>query len=309
MRALVIGYNAWDVTAVVAGAPPADAKTETPEIVAGGGGPGATAAFALARLGVSVRYAGVLADDPPGLEQARELTDAGVDLGLAVVVPGARSPRAVILLDPDDGTRRILWSRGELRRLRADEVSDDWLDGADLVLCDGHEPEAIAALAPAIASRGLPLVMDAGTPRAESAALAALCTDVVGAEGFAPGLTGRADHLEALRALRDLGPTRVATTLGARGAWALVDSEAVHVPAFDVPVVDTTGAGDAFHAGYAWGRLLGEDLVACLRRGAAVAALKCRRIGGRAGLPTAAEAEATLRDGNARPDEPPRRHG
>jgi sugar/nucleoside kinase (ribokinase family) len=73
------------------------------------------------------------------------------------------------------------------------------------------------------------------------------------------------------------------------------------VPAFDVPVIDTTGAGDAFHAGYAFARAKGEDLGSCLEWGSAVAGLKCRDWGGRRGLPDRSEVVQLLAAGIRRP--------
>jgi sugar/nucleoside kinase (ribokinase family) len=69
------------------------------------------------------------------------------------------------------------------------------------------------------------------------------------------------------------------------------DGEFIESSAFDVPggCRDTTGAGDAFHAGFIYAMLHGEDLETCLRTANAIAALKCRQLGGRAALPAAGE--------------------
>ena len=96
-------------------------------------------------------------------------------------------------------------------------------------------------------------------------------------------------------------------TFGEAGVLALAEDsdDNFHVPAFAVDVVDTTGAGDAFHAGYAFARARGETWSAALELGAAVAALKCRDWGGRRALPDLATAEALRRDGARRPERPP----
>ena len=69
----------------------------------------------------------------------------------------------------------------------------------------------------------------------------------------------------------------------------------MEVPAFDVHVRDTTGAGDAFHAGFAVGLLRGMPARACMRFACAVAALNCGGEGAQSALPTTAEVEALLR--------------
>jgi sugar/nucleoside kinase (ribokinase family) len=129
------------------------------------------------------------------------------------------------------------------------------------------------------------------------AELVPLCTDVISSALFAPALTGRADPEAALRALAALGPQRVAMTMGADGCLALADGSLEHVPAFRVAAVDTTGAGDAFHAGYAHARARGLTWLACLEYASAVGALACRGLGGRGSLPTAAEVATLLAAG------------
>ncbi len=293
---LVIGYQAFDVIIPVAGAPGPDGKVECEQMRVGGGGPGATAAIALARLGAQVRFVGPLTDDVPGRLQRAELEAAGVDLSLSPVRQDAHSPLAAILVEPG-GERTIYWARGKVPRLTPDEVDVNWLGDVDLVYCDGHEPEALLALAPAIHQRGLPLVMDAGSVRAGSADLVAVCTDVISSARFAPELTGESHPAAALHELARRGPRRVGMTFGDRGCLGLVDGQIQHVPAFRVTVQDTTGAGDAFHAGYAFARCRGADLLACLEFGAATAACKCRGWGGRQALPTLPEVEAMLSEG------------
>ena len=85
-------------------------------------------------------------------------------------------------------------------------------------------------------------------------------------------------------------------TLGARGGLIYCEGEFVRSPAFAVPggCRDTTGAGDAFHSGFIYGMLREDDLETCMKLGNAVAALKCRTLGGRTALPTAAELKEFL---------------
>lgn len=300
-RVLVAGYNALDVTVAVTGLPAPDTKTQTPPIRLGGGGPAANAAVALARLGARVRLVTPLADDLPGQQQRRELAAAGVDLSLCPPAPGAHSPLAVILVDAAAGTRTVLWSRGDLPAMDPAAMEDAWLDDADLLLVDGHDPFATGRLARAARARGRPVVLDAGSVRDGTADLLAACTDVVAAAAFGPAFCGPSRPRDVLAELRARGPRRVAITFGAAGALGLDDDGLVTVPSFAVPVVDTTGAGDAFHAGYAWALARGAGFAACLEWGAAVAALKCGGWGCRGPLPDAAAAAALVAGGARRP--------
>jgi len=301
---LIIGYNAFDVVVPLppeaCDFPRRDTKNEVPTIKVGGGGPGATAAVALARLGARVRLVTPLTDDEAGRMQRRELLEAGVDISHCPSLVGRLSAKAVIIVHPDTGERTIFWSRGDLPRLGADLWRSPWLDGMDLLYLDGHEPDLGVRAAQAARSAGLPVVMDAGNVREGSEALVACCTDVISSRRFAPDLVGTEDVRDALEGLRRRGPERVAMTFGQDGVWAL-DPDPVGVPAFAVRVRDTTGAGDVFHAGYALARCLGGSFRDQLRYGAATAALKCTGLGGRGHLPCHAEVLALLDDGVTRP--------
>jgi ribokinase len=288
-RILVVGYNAFDVIVPVQGFPVPDEKIEVSQVVTGGGGPGATAALALARMGAAVKLITPLTDDIPGRLQRRELLAGGVDLSLSPTVVGRESPKAVILVDEARAQRTIFWSRGDVPLLETRHAAPEILDEVDLFYTDGHEGEVSIRLARAARERGLPVVLDAGSVRAGSGELVACCTDVVSSRGFAPALTGLSAPLDALRALRDMGPARVAMTFGDEGVLGLENDRPLPVPAFAVPVKDTTGAGDAFHAGYAFALARGLEFRTCLDWGSAVAGLKCRDWGGRRGLPDLSE--------------------
>ena len=85
-------------------------------------------------------------------------------------------------------------------------------------------------------------------------------------------------------------PGFLCATLGREGAVALVDGSILQVKGFEINVVDTTGAGDVFHAGFIYGLLQNWEVREILRFANAVAALKCRDLGGRRGIPTLEEA-------------------
>jgi sulfofructose kinase len=299
-RILVLGYNAWDINLPVDAFPQLDTKCEVSDILMGGGGPGATAAVALSRLGAQVRFITQFGDDPASASQQAELKAARVDLTLSRVATGHESPKAVILVHSDTGERTILWSRGDLPPLPGTDMDPDWVQDTDLFYTDGHDAAAALVLAREARRRSVPVVMDAGSVREGSAALVGQVTDAISSEGFAPALTGCENPADALRALHRRGPQQVAMTFGDRGVLALIDDKVHHVAAFDVAVVDTTGAGDAFHAGYAFGRACGSDFLASLEYGSAVAALKCGRRGGRSGLPTEVEVAQLLNSGARR---------
>jgi sulfofructose kinase len=120
---------------------------------------------------------------------------------------------------------------------------------------------------------------------------------IIAAQNFPGELTGHENPGRALEALaREFGAPLVCMTLGAEGSLARCQGREIRTPSFRVNSVDTTGAGDAFRGGFAAACLRTPDgeIEDALRYANAVAALNCRAIGARGGLPTAAEVEELL---------------
>jgi sulfofructose kinase len=100
---------------------------------------------------------------------------------------------------------------------------------------------------------------------------------------------------ERLDQVLGLGATHAGVTRGAQGyRWRSKGGGPGHQPAFPTEIVDTTGAGDAFHGAFAWALADGRPVPECARIAAAVSALKCRRLGARSGLPTREELDSFL---------------
>src|SRR5262249_26131962 len=118
---------------------------------------------------------------------------------------------------------------------------------------------------------------------------------LISSSSFPGRMTGEKDLHTALTNLQETYGCRfVAATLGAEGVLAWFQKRFLHVPAFPVKAVDTTGAGDAFHGGFVYGLLAGFSVEETLRFAHAVAGLKCRAVGARTGLPALAEVNALL---------------
>ncbi len=118
-------------------------------------------------------------------------------------------------------------------------------------------------------------------------------------ESLPPQLTGLAETGAALHAVaQQYQPAVACVTLGEHGSLAIVNGHEIRTRAFDVPVVDTTGAGDVFRAGFISGWLRSGDNAraeSILDYANAAAALKCRKLGARDGMPTSDEVEDLIR--------------
>jgi sugar/nucleoside kinase (ribokinase family) len=138
------------------------------------------------------------------------------------------------------------------------------------------------------------VLLDAGSGRPEVIALCALADIVIASEAFADEWHRPGDASGAVLRLLAEGPLLAAVTRGAHGITAAARgaAECFEVPAVPVTAVDTTGAGDAFHAGAAFGLAAGMTWERSLLLGAFVAARKCLTLGARAGLPRGADARS-----------------
>lgn len=291
-----LGMVTIDVLAQVPHLPGPDEVFEVPLVEVHGGGPVASAMAASARLGTATSVVGSVGDDAWGDWIAAGLADLGVDVTHLYRRAGEASPRAVVLVEGGTGRRSIMYSTGGAVRLAVDEVPWDRLRGARALHLDGVHPAAALAAARFAREAGVMVSYDGGAgpfwPGLDD--LLPLVDVLIAAKEFATRYTGREDVAEAAHALARWEARHVVITDGARGAWSWVDGCAHHQPAFAVDVVDTTGAGDAFHGGYLHAYLAGEGPDSCLRFASAVGALACTRLGGRAGLPDRGAVEAFL---------------
>jgi sulfofructose kinase len=294
--AVCIGHAALDLLGTIAGWPPADLKTRLRTLERQGGGPAATAAVTLARLGVPARLLGVVGDDDIGAWILADLRRSGVETSDVRIRRGRSSHLSVCVSDPVAGTRNVLWHPGDAPDLQPRELPGGLLDHAGVVLCDGRHVDASLSLLRAARHRRIPTLLDAGSLRPATRRLLAAVDVCIASHVFARDLAGSNDPERMLRALEACGPSVVGVTRGAQGAWARRRGErTVFEPALRVRVVDTTGAGDAFHGAFAWGLLHGRSLRWTMRFASVVAGLKCRGLGGRRALPTRAQALARMR--------------
>ena len=299
--AVGFGVNAVDHLVVVPEYPAFDTKTRLVEHVQSAGGQTASAMVGLSRLGLRAAYAGRFGSDPEGLYGLRSLGEEGVDAAHAEVVEGARNQIAYIVIDARTGERTVIWDRDERLAYRADEVPAGFAARGRVLHLDAHDPEACVVAAREARAAGAVVSADIDNVYPGLDELLPHIDVLISSANFPRRLTGINDEHAALREVKArLRPEAlVGMTLGLRGALVFHGGLFVESPAFAVPggCRDTTGAGDAFHTGFIYGMLRGEDVETSLRLGSATAALKCRRLGARAGLPTEAELREFLRAG------------
>jgi sugar/nucleoside kinase (ribokinase family) len=295
---LCLGGSSVDLVLRVPHLPDGDEKLLADLVGRLPGGLVANAACAAARLGLRTSWVGFLGDDEGARMLLADFARFGVDTSDAVQIPGFSSDFCVILLQPS-GERSILVVNtlpglppfeGNLERILTQSAvvytlpySLDWF-------------EDLASKVHAAGNR-VAVDIESSAPLSGAQLHTALgCSDVIfcSQDGLALA-TGSRDPQTGANFLLGLGPELVVVTQGARGAWAITRQTSIFGPAFPVQPVDTTGAGDCFHAAFLSRFLQGEPLEACLSFANAAAAISVQQVGARAGLPTQAEVATFLK--------------
>jgi sulfofructose kinase len=259
-----------------------------------GGGLVGTALTAVARLGGRAEWWGAVGDDWMGRMVLESLSTEGIDVTHAHTIEGGRGPMVLVCVDGASGERHFLYSVGRLDpQTRVDPP--EGLRGAGCLLIDGTLRESAARAADEAHRLGIPVVCDSqwGTGEGLRELLSRVDHAILG-EGRALRQEVGEDYERACRIIREMGPQHVVITLGARGLASMDGDRFRRMPAFPVEVVDTTGAGDVFHGAFCQGLVLGLDIEQDLAFASAAASLKCRRLGGRAGIPAYDEVLAFL---------------
>jgi sugar/nucleoside kinase (ribokinase family) len=282
-----LGQNSLDIVVRLDDFPAPDSRAEIRELARLTGGEIATALVACARLGCRTTYVGTVGRPPEGSEVEASLARAGVDLSHLRRVD-ADNRLAVILVDADGG-RTVLWRRSAALTMSKADVDPAAVTNARVLLVDAIDAAASAQAAEYARASGAATVIDVDSVQPDMHELLRRIDVIIASGEFVHRYTGATAIGSGLRRLAaDTRAALVVATLGSEGSLALLGTEEIQTPAFRVPVVDTTGAGDAFRGGFiaAWLRGGGERSVAeLLETASAVAALNCGAVGAQAGLP------------------------
>ncbi len=294
-----IGICAFDVLVEVDQFPELDRKAVASAIEGQGGGLIGTALVTVARLGGRAAYMGPLGDDMFADLCFRDFRKEGVETRLIRRVEGASVVTAVVLVDRRADTRTILWKPDESLTLSPGEISEDAVRGAAALLVDWLYPDAAVRAAEVARAAGVPVVVDLESNDELTDRLLPVADYPVLPLAVTRNRYGRDSMEDCARALFDevsaRGGRAGVVTAGARGSVAVTADRVHRQPAYRSEVVDTTGCGDVYHGAFALGLARGWDLERTMRVASATAALKCRKSGGRAGIPGMAEVEAFLR--------------
>ena len=278
-----VGLNATDTFIPVAHYPARGSKVEFRSAKVLPGGQVATAVIACQQWGLRTRYVGKVGDDSAAALHRAEFARLGVETHLFTALD-CPSQQAFILVD-DSGERTVLWKRDDRMTLRPEELQREWIANSRALHVDGHDTAAAAVAASWARAAGVPVIADLDELYPGVEKLLQSVDYLITSRDIPGRLMEEPDLRKSLPALRErFGSRLAAATLGEEGVLAWDGTSFHYATAFRVETIDTTGAGDIFHAGFIFGLLQGWPLQRQLDFACAAAALNCTALGARAGI-------------------------
>ena len=278
-----VGLNATDTLIPVAHYPERGSKVEFHSAQVLPGGQVATAMVACQQWGLRTRYVGKVGDDSAAELHRAEFARLGVEAHL-FIASGCSSQQAFILVD-DSGERTVLWKRDERLALRPEELQREWIVNARAIHVDGHDTEAANTAAKWARAAGIPVIADLDALYPGVEALLENIDYLITSRDVPGRLTGTEDLQKSLPEVRKrFGCRLTGATLGEEGVLVWDGQKFHYARAYVIEPVDTTGAGDIFHAGFIYGLLQGWPMQKQLEFACAAAALNCLGVGARGGI-------------------------
>lgn len=295
-----VGLNATDTLIRLPHYPELGSKVEFRSTDVLPGGQVATAVAACQQWGLRTRYVGKIGDDNAAAIHRAEFERLGVETHL-LAAPGCASQQAVILVD-DAGERTVLWKRDNRLTLLPEELRRDWITNARALHLDGHDTAAAVTAAGWARDAGIPVIADLDDLYPGVEELLGKIDYLITSRDIPGRLIGESDLRKSLPAVRSrYGCRLTAATLGHEGVLAWDGSLFHYAPAFRVHPLDTTGAGDIFHAGFICGLLQDWPLPRQLDFACAAAALNCTAAGARGGIQSVENIERLITTGPRHP--------
>lgn len=303
-----VGLNATDTLIALNRFPSIGQKVEFQTVQVLPGGQTASTIVACQTWGLTTRYVGKLGDDSAAAVHRAAFDRVGVEAQI-LTAENTASAQSIILVD-DTGERTVLLKRDERLRIDPADLRQEWIQKARALHVDGFDTAAATTAARWAREAGTPVIADLDEIYTGVEDLLPLIDHLIVSRDFPARLTGIHDLEKALQHMHSAyGSVITAATLGPDGVLAWDGQQFRYKPAYHVPVVDTTGAGDMFHAAYIYALLQGWELDRQLGFACAAAALNCTASGARGGIRPVAEIDSLIAHGVRYPAVYPAPHG
>lgn len=275
-----------DMLAHIATLPKANESTLVLENSWQGGGKVATGVVAASRLGLSAAIMGTVGDDIYGKFCINDFIRHEVDIQCLYVRKDSSTSFSIVLSDKETNSRSILYKLGSVEPLQPEEINFDYIKNSK-VLHIAQAQETHLAAAKFAKEHGVQVVYDADNFSKEMEKMFPYIDIFIASEFVYNHYFGNSDdYKKNLKLTLSKGPKAVVYTFGSKGCVGMMGKEYFNLPAFKVPVKDTVGAGDVFHGAFVYGLCQNWGFEETAEFASAVSAIKCTRIGGRAGIPT-----------------------
>lgn len=272
-----------------------------------GGGWVATALCAAGNLGMRASFCGVVGDDVFGRMIAEDFKYNNVDTSHLIVEKGKRSNFCLCITERAEKSKMLISRPGECREVEPDDIDEEYIRSARM-LHVGFVNEGIRKAADIIHTAEGKVSVDAAYYKPYVYDNYDIFDIFIGSEYYFNGLLEELgidtskplsdkEKFEVMRYVQSKGPEIVIFTFGADGCMGIYGDNTFSLPAMDVPIVDTTGAGDVFHGAFDAAYLNGLDVVSAAKYATGVSSIKCTQMGGRAGIPDSETLEIFLKTG------------
>lgn len=288
-----VGRAVYDHSLLLDHYPDEDEKTVSIDRFHGSGSPVPNALSLLARWGHDTLLVAVIGDDSTGSLFMEDLRQLKVSSEYVITREQEVTPCAYIRVNRTNGSRSVVLDR-TIAPLTVDELPSNVLRQSQVLLIDGWETDAAIQAATTVREASGKVMLDAGDIRPRMEELLSVTDWLIVPLAFAQNYQRNANLFELAQHLRNQGPELAIITNGTGGCVASWLDQTKWFPAFSVPTVDSTGAGDCFHAGMIHGLLNQWDIPDCIRWASAAAAINTTALGGRGKLASIEEVEALL---------------
>lgn len=286
------GTNAVDYLIEVPEYPKFASKIELSDYTQLAGGEVATTMVGLQRLGLKTCYVGRFGTDKEGDFGLQTLLDEEINVSFAEQIEGARTQIAFIVIDTSNGERTVIWQRDKLLAYNEKDAPVDAAILGKVLHFTPHDTRACLLMARKAKENGTIVSADVDNIFEGIGEVLPHVDILIASSELPEKLLGIADKKQSLSEIKArFGCKIVGMTLGEKGSLLLCENEFIETEGFAVPngCRDTTGAGDAFRVGLLYGLLKNESIEISARMANAIAALKCRALGARTGLPNVSE--------------------
>jgi sulfofructose kinase len=281
---LGVGIIALDHLLVVDSYPASNTKNKIIEYAKQGGGPVPTALATLGKLGKKSALISKIGHDPAAEFLRNELEHFHVDTKYLSMDATISTPESFIIIDKRNGDRTVFLKKEKQACLKPQDVHQAILRNCSLVHMDGHDSEISIRIAEWAHDAKIPVSLDIGSYRPIPDELLDKIDYAIVSESYADKALIPGDPLGSCRKLCERGIKIAGVTCGSKGCFFATAGESLHQPAYRIDVKDTTGAGDVFHGAALYAILDGYDMKSTAKFASAAAALKCRTVGGKAGI-------------------------